>query len=200
MATDDTLGSGFPYVLAAARNGDGQAFERLYRLLATRVHAYLRVRGSRDPEGMVNEVFLKAFTGIDRFRGSEPQFKAWVFRIAHNQLVDEARSRERRIVEVVLDEATTLESVAGGDDVEAQAIATVALAERVAALDVLTAEQRDVILLRTVADLTVEDVATILGKQPGAVKALQRRALRTLARVAADRSPTPLRTPSGSGG
>lgn len=174
-------GSSFDAVLAAARSGERRAFERLYHGLSQRVHAFARARRAADPEGVVNEVFLKVFTGLNDFAGSEAQFNAWVFTIARNRLIDEVRRRDRRPIEVPGDRADR-ERLAGCDDVEHQVIGRLATESMLARLDGLTVEQRDVVLLRVVSDLTVEAVAEVLGKEPGAVKALQRRAFRNIVR------------------
>jgi len=170
----------FELILSAAQAGDGHAFAWLYESLNRRVRAYVSYRGAADPEGMVNDVFLRVFTRLTAFHGGETQFAAWVFTIARNMLIDEARQRDRRRVGVappVLDGAG--ESIG---DVEAEALARLGDDWVVEQLGRLTPDQRDVIVLRVVGDLTVENVAEVLGKGVGAVKAMQRRALRSLAR------------------
>lgn len=172
--------SSFNQALTAAQNGSAQAFEQLYRGLATRVFNFARTRRAYDPEGVVNEVFLRVFTKIDTFSGTEPQFNAWVFTIARNQLIDQARRSSRRPVERF--ESDPDDGHVASGDVEDEALVAIGTDELIAQLDVLTADQRDVVLLRIVADLTIDAIAETLGKQPGAVKALQRRAFRTLAK------------------
>jgi RNA polymerase sigma-70 factor (ECF subfamily) len=170
---------GFDEVLAAARNGSGPAFETLYRDLVRPVAAYLRTRGAQDVEDLTNEVFLQVFTGLRRFRGSEPQFRSWVFTIAHRRAVDDWRRRAREsVVEPVAE-------VDGSPVGSAEDVALTGLGEEqvLAVLGRLTDEQRDVLTLRVVADLTVEQVAEVLGKNTGAVKALQRRGLAAVRRV-----------------
>ncbi len=170
----------FERILSAAQAGDGDAFGRLYESLNRRVRTYVSYRGAADPEGMVNDVFLRVFTRLTDFHGGETQFAAWVFTITRNMLIDEARRRDRRPTGVA---PSDLEGAGeAGGDVEAEALARLGDEWVVEQLDRLTPDQRDVIVLRVVGDLTVEDVADILGKGAGAVKAMQRRALRTLAR------------------
>jgi RNA polymerase sigma factor (sigma-70 family) len=170
----------FEAVLLLAHGGDGPAFEQLFEALNRRVHAFVRVRGATDPEGMVNDVFLKVFTNLGGFEGNEVQFGAWVFTIARNKLIDEGRRGQRRVVETSMESAD--EPRAGSGDVEAEAIALLGDGWVAAQLDELTAEQREVVVLRIVADLTIEATAEVVGKRVGAVKALQRRAFRALAR------------------
>lgn len=175
-----TGGDDFGRVVASARTGDGQAFAQLYESMNRRVFAFVSYRGAIDPEGMVNDVFLKVFTKLDTFDGNEIQFMAWVFKIARNTLIDESRSRSRRVDETSLPDSHEFRHALG--DVETEACEQMSTDEVLQNLDVLTPEQRDILVMRVVSDLTIEAIAEILGKRVGAVKAMQRRALRSLAK------------------
>ncbi len=120
------------------------------------------------------------FTNLNGFAGNEIQFRAWVYKIARNTLIDEVRRSGRRINETPLEQAH--EIVIESGDVEVEAIDRLGDDWVLAQLDVLTPEQREVVILRVVSDLTIEAIAEILGKRVGAVKAMQRRAFRTLAK------------------
>ncbi len=172
------LGASFPSVLAAAQADAGWAYQRLFRSLTGPVASYLRGQGAEDPEGLTNEVFMRAFRQLRNFEGTEAGFRSWVFTIARNAVLDERRRRSRR---PVVDERATPkdEAVPGG---EATALTRLRTEEVRALLDELAPDQRDVLLLRVLADLTVDQVAAVLGKQPGAVKQLQRRATAALRR------------------
>lgn len=167
-------------VLARARRGEAAAFEQLYEQLAGPVAAYLRGRGAHDVEDLVSEVFLAAFTGLDRFRGDPADFRSWTFTIAHRRLVDSWRRAGRAPQLVPYDTGQDERATAS-----AEQDALVSLGEqRVRQLiGALSPDQQDVLLLRIVGDLTVEQVADAVGKRPGAVKALQRRALASLCRA-----------------
>ncbi len=168
-------------LLPRARAGDGAAWEALYRWLAPAVAGYLRVQGARDVDDLTSEVFLALVRSIDRFDGGPAQFRSFTFVIAHRRLQDERRSRFRRDVRVVdepVDERTPLAG-AGGDAADA-ALAALGSARVLGLVDRLVADQRDVVLLRIVGDLSVDQVAEALGKSPGAVKQLQRRAFENL--------------------
>ncbi|WP_024288131.1 RNA polymerase sigma factor [Cellulomonas sp. KRMCY2] len=164
----------FDRQLLRARAGSGDAFTALYRDLVRPVAAYLRSRGVREVEDVTSDVFLAVFTGLGRFEGGQDDFRAWVFTIAHRRAVDTWRRTGRQ---------PNLEPFDPEDDVRtspsAESHAMHALgAERVEALlAVLTIEQREVLVLRIIADLTVEQVAEVVGRRAGAVKALQRRGL-----------------------
>ena len=172
----------FEHVLGAARAGGEWAWERLYASLAPPVAGYLRANGAAEPDDLVGEVFLQAVRGLDRFDGGEHQFRAWVFTIAHRRLVDDLRRRARRPVSPA--EPEVLEAAAGvGGDVHEDAEAVLDEARVRAVIDDLPPDQRAVLLLRILGDLTIEEIARAMGKRPGAVKALQRRALRRVERA-----------------
>ncbi len=173
-----SFGPAFPSVLAAAQADAPWAYQRLFEWLGRPVAGYLRGQGCDDPDGLANDVFLRAFTNLAAFEGDEERFRSWVFTIAHNLLTDERRRRRRRptVADRPLADGVSPRST------ESEALSRLG-AERVdALLAALAPDQRDVLLLRIVADLTVEQVAQALGKAPGAVKQLQRRGLATLRR------------------
>ncbi len=179
------IGPSFPEVLAAAQANAGWAFERLYQSLAPAVAGYARAQGAQEPEVTTSEVFLAAFSRLGSFVGNEVQLRSLVFTIAHHRIVDERRFRARRPPPESLDVRRSDAGVAGpraattasAEDCAFEALGT----ERVQALlGRLPADQRDVLVLRVVGDLTVDQVAAALDKSPGAVKALQRRALAKL--------------------
>lgn len=168
-----------PDVLDAARAGAGWAFERLYTTLSPAVHGYLRAQGADDPDGAVSDVFLRVFRRIGDFDGDVARFRSWVFVIAHNLVLDERRYLGRRprevVVEVVPDTATS-------SDAAADALARVNDARLRALLDLLAPDQRDVLLLRFLVDLSLDETAQATGRSVTAVKALQRRGLDALRR------------------
>lgn len=163
-------------LVVAARSGGGWAFERLYALLAPAVAGYLRTQGADDPEDLTSEVFVRVFRGIGSFEGDGQAFRSWVFTIAHHRLVDDLRRRGRRVAARPLEPG---DDIVGGD-AEQEALDSLAVGRVAALLGGLTPDQRDVLALRVVADLSIEETAQILGKRPTAVKALQRRALAAL--------------------
>lgn len=171
------LGTNFPGILAAARTGAEWAWTGIYRDLSPSVLGYLRARGASEPEDLAAEVFLQVVRDLPRFDGTEQDFRAWVFVIAHNRLVDEGRRRARRPVELQAEvEAGTCES----DEVETQVLHAAASSRVRRIIEQLASDQRDVLLLRVLGDFTVEEVARVVGKSAGAVKALQRRGLATI--------------------
>ncbi|MBA3422808.1 MAG: sigma-70 family RNA polymerase sigma factor [Thermoleophilaceae bacterium] len=171
-------GEAFRAVLVAARSGSEWAWASLYRDLAPRVLAYLRARGAVEPEDVAGEVFLQAVRDIGRFEGDERAFRAWLLTIAHHRLLDASRHRARRPVDAVSDEVLHDRGPTG--DVEDDAFRELDMATVRGLVARLSPDQQSVLLLRIVGDLTVEEVARVVGKRRGAVKALQRRGLAAL--------------------
>jgi RNA polymerase sigma factor (sigma-70 family) len=171
----------FHTTLVAAQAGAAWAFEEIFQTYAPRVTGYVRARGEVEPDEVTNDVFLAVFRSLTRFQGDEPAFRGWLFTIARNRVVDEHRRRVRR-GETVPIEAAAAAEVPGGD-VETEAMTNLGSAWATDVLRQLAPDQRDVLLLRIVGDLTIDQIAHLLDKRPGAVKALQRRGLAAARRL-----------------
>jgi RNA polymerase sigma factor (sigma-70 family) len=171
--------TGLPFddILAAAQAGAAWAFERLYRDLSPSVTGYLRLHGAVEPDDLASETFIGVFTGLSGFCGDEDALRAWVFTIAHRRLIDDWRRRSRR--PQVSDDPGDLTELLGGD-VEDDALVGVGTDTVHRLCAELPDDQRSVLLLRVLADLTVEQVAEAMSRSVGSVKALQRRGLRAL--------------------
>lgn len=167
-------------VLEAARGGSEAAWGTLYRELAPSVLGYLRRSNAPEPEDILSEVFLQVARDLARFEGDERDFRAWVFTVAHHRLIDARRAAARRPADPVA-EPPEAEAAPASDAAE-EALSRIGLEEMHRALEALTADQRAVLLLRVLGELTVEEVAAALGKRQGAVKALQRRGLAAVRR------------------
>ncbi|HEX6196632.1 MAG TPA: sigma-70 family RNA polymerase sigma factor [Jiangellaceae bacterium] len=181
--TSTADGEAFASVLMAARANAPWAFERLFATYAPRVKAYVQTNGAVEPDEITNDVFLAAFQALAKFEGDEPGFRSWLFTIARRRVIDEHRKRSRRVVAVATEQPAEMDGAGG--DVEAEALENITSQWVVEVLNQLSADQRDVLLLRTVADCTIEQIAGILGKRPGAVKALQRRGLAAAKKILA---------------
>jgi RNA polymerase sigma-70 factor (ECF subfamily) len=171
----------FAAVLRAAGLGEERAVARLFREYQPGLVRYLRSRVPDVADDVASETWLAVASGLACFEGDADAFRAWLFTIARRRLIDQRRKAKRRPLEVVNGEAlagAASTSRSPEDEVEAN-VAGDEAARRIAAL--LPAEQADVILLRVVAGLSVEEVAGLLGKRPGTVRVLQHRGLRRLA-------------------
>lgn len=175
------IGPDFDSVLGAAQAGAAWALGRLYEVLSPAVLGYLRIQGAADPEDLSNEVFLGVFQRIGTFAGDEDRFRSWVFTIAHSRLIDDRRRASRR--PQVVQDARDIPVERPGGDAEQDALERLSSRRVQALCEELVADQRDVLLLRLMAGLTVEAIAESLGKSEGAVKALQRRGLANLRRI-----------------
>ncbi|MET0729286.1 MAG: RNA polymerase sigma factor [Acidimicrobiales bacterium] len=162
----------------AARAGSVPAFERIYHELAPSVASYLRWNGASDVESLTNEVMAQVHRNLDRFTGDAGAFRSWVFTIAHHRMVDDRRAAGRR---PIIADAEVTEGTTTGD-AEQDALASLSDVHMRRLIEGLSPDQRDVLLLRIVADLSLEDTAVTLRKQRGAVKSLQHRALASLRR------------------
>ena len=171
----------FEHVLGAAQENAGWALTRLYESLAPAVVGYMRSQGIREAEDLTSDVFVVVLSRTSSFSGTEEQFRKWVFTIAHHRMVDERRKNGRAPHVEPIDGVDLAGRVAGGgaDDEALSRLGTERVGRLLAAL---TPDQRDVLVLRVIAGMSVDDVACTLDKRPEAVKALQRRALAALRR------------------
>jgi len=168
-------------VRAAQR--DRAAFGALYRRYVDRVYGYCfyLLGDHHDAEDATERTFTAALAAIDAFRDEGATFRAWLFRIAHNQLANALRSRHRQ-------RAASLEVVAE-PRASADPAGLLSLAEEARglrrALDKLPVDRRQVVVLRFVDGLSAREIGAVLGRSEGAVRVLQHRALRQLAEMLA---------------
>jgi RNA polymerase sigma-70 factor, ECF subfamily len=181
-------------LLDRARDGDGQAFAQIYREVNPRLVRYLEVRAADRAEDVASETWLDVSRALHRFEGDEAGFRAWVFTIARNRLIDSVR-RDNRVPLRLVDDAAELERL-GAATVEALGDPVLATAEEqestrraVALIRTLPPDQAEVLMLRIVAGLEPAEIARLVGKSSGAVRVLAHRGLRRLARTLEVESP-----------
>ncbi|MFQ5968648.1 MAG: RNA polymerase sigma factor [Acidimicrobiia bacterium] len=174
------LGDEFSSVLLGAQAGAEWAWTRLYQDLSPQLLGYLRSRGGNEPEDLLGDLWLQVARNIAGFSGDERDFRAWIFTVAYHRLVDERRYRGRRpslpMAEVPVDAVTP-------EYAESHALESIAAEEIKHLLEQLTQQQRDVLTLRILAGMTIPEISKAMGKKVGAVKQLQRRAVRALVRL-----------------
>ena len=174
----------FGAVIGAARARQPWALEHLYSTLAPAIAGFFRLQRAAEPEDLTSEVFVGVLRNLPTFRGDEAHFRSWVFTIAYRRLADERRGVARHPHPRPLDEAPEPVDAA---DVEAD-VALLLATHRVRELcATLPPAQRDVLLLRLVGRMTVDEVAAVMERSRGAVKALQRRGLATVTAVVDER-------------
>lgn len=158
----------FDEAVAAARNGSPWALGSLYRQFQPGLLRLLAVIAPHEAEDLAADVWLEVAGALPRFSGDERVFRGWLYTTARHRVIDASRRQSRR------------HERRDDDDEAAEHVASASFAARV--VSVLSREQADVVLMRVVEGLDVDEVARALGKQPGAVRTLQHRALRRLAR------------------
>ncbi len=165
-------------LIKRAQNGDQAAFAQIYHRYAQPLYRYIYFRlGDADlAEDLRAEVFLRVFESLDRYEDRGWPLSAWLYRIARDRTVDVIRrSRLRQTV--------PLESWSGAcEGPDHEVVLRLDCEELRRHLGDLTDDQRQVIALRFLADLSIQEVAQRLGRSEGAVKALQYRGLQSLAR------------------
>ena len=176
------IGAAFGVVLARAQAGDEAAFARLFADVQPALLRYLRVI-TPEAEDVAGDTWLQVVTGLKGFRGQEEAFRAWLFTIARHRAADAGRSRARRpAVPLALSEADQGLGAQGlASDAADLALDRISARAVVALIATLPRDQAEVVMLRVVAGLDVADVASIVGKSPGAVRVTAHRALRRLA-------------------
>jgi RNA polymerase sigma-70 factor, ECF subfamily len=167
-------------VVKKAVQGDEAAFGELYDCYVDGIYRfiYLRVEDQQTAEDITSSVFLKAWEKLGGYKERGVPFRAWLFRIARNAVIDHYRTRK---------ETAPLEAVVNTYDTDARTVS-----ERVGSrleaekvievMQQLTDDQRNVLTLKLVHGLNTKEVAKALGKRQGAVRALQMRGLQALAK------------------
>jgi RNA polymerase sigma-70 factor (ECF subfamily) len=165
------------HLIARAQEGDEAAISQLYRRHAPGIYGYLasRVGDAALADDLTSEVFLRALEALPQFEDRGIPFRAWLYRIAHDRMVDHFRRQARRPT-TPLQEAR-LPAMAGIDQVVETRLKMAQLGE---AMERLTLEQHQVILLRFLAGFKLAEIAYVMDKSTAAVKMLQLRALTRL--------------------
>ena len=163
-----------------AQQRDPVALTQLYEENFDRIYRYivLKIGDRTEAEDMTQQVFLNALKSISSFKWKGMPFSAWLFRIAHNQVVDYLRKKSKHAT-VPLDESLA----AGGSDPRQVAERKVEIEQLALATKKLTRAQQEVISLRFAGELPVAEVARVMGKSEGAVKALQHSAIVALRKL-----------------
>lgn len=161
-----------------AVQGDQDAFARLYESHFDRIYRYvvLKIGNMAEAEDMAQQVFIKAYESMGSYRWQGIPFSAWLFRIAHNQMVDFVRKESKKHT-VPFDESLP---VLSNSDPEHDAEVKIEMEKVVLASRKLTRAQREVINLRFAGGLSIAEAAKTMRKSEGAIKALQHSAILAL--------------------
>ena len=168
-------------LIRRAQQHDQAALSRIYEEHFDKIYRYivLKIGDRTEAEDMTQQVFINAFKSISSYKSKGNPITSWLFRIAHNQVVDHLRKKSKRPT-VPIEEALAR---SGDDDPGLEAERRINIEQLVAATGSLTGLQREVISLRFAGELSVAEVARVMGKSEGAIKALQHSAIASLRRL-----------------
>ena len=167
-------------LISLSQQGDAEAFARLYACYVGRItrYVYFRVTDHELAEDITSRIFLKMLEKLDTYRVRQSPISSWLYRMAHNAIIDHYRTKKTFIS---LEEAHQAE-VRQEDGIEEKLDLQIKSQQLRAALQVLTEEQQRVLILKFVDGLSTREIARQLGKGQGAVRGLQMRALQRLAK------------------
>jgi RNA polymerase sigma-70 factor (ECF subfamily) len=168
------------HLVLQAQAGHSEAFGQLYDAYMERIYrfVYFRVEDQQTAEDITSQVFLKAWSNLDRFQFSRTPYLAWLYTIAHNAVIDHYRTRK---VTTALDDVQ-LSQPDHSEVVENEIDLTVEMQSVKSALQTLTDDQQKVLTLKFIEGMSNNEIARQLGKREGAIRALQMRGLQALAK------------------
>jgi RNA polymerase sigma-70 factor (ECF subfamily) len=163
-----------------AQAGNSEAFGQLYDAYMERIYrfVYFRVEDQQTAEDITSQVFLKAWSNLDRFSFNRTPYLAWLYTIAHNAVIDHYRTRK---VTAALDDVQ-LSQQDHAEVVENEIDLTNEMKTIKGALQMLTDDQQKVLTLKFIEGMSNTEIARHLGKREGAIRALQMRGLQALAK------------------
>ena len=181
-----------------AQKGDPAALAALYERFFDQIYRYVSFKsGSRDEaEDITEDVFVKMLESIHSFRWQGHPFSSWLFRIAHNLIVDYFRRAARKKTVPLEAAAATVGTTP--DDIDRVVETNLTMAEVRVAMQGLTSLQQEVISMRFAGGLSVSETASALGKNENAVKALQHVGLKKLRTMVAQQPLQPVATGRGA--
>jgi RNA polymerase sigma-70 factor (ECF subfamily) len=168
-----------------AQQGDGEAFGQLYDAYSDTVYRYIYSRVSNRPlaEDLTSETFLRALRRISTFTWQGRDFGAWLVTIARNLVADHFKSSRFRLEVTIADMVATEGAAESAESPEGVVLRSLTNAALLAAVKRLNPQQQECLVLRFLQGLSVAETAKIMGKNEGAIKTLQYRAVRTLAQL-----------------
>ncbi len=163
-----------------AQDGNSEAFGQLYDAYMERIYrfVYFRVEDQQTAEDITSQVFLKAWSNLDRFSFNRTPYLAWLYTIAHNAVIDHYRTRKvtTALDDVQLSQQDHAEAVENDIDLSSE------MKSIKEALEMLTDDQQKVLTLKFIEGMSNHEIARHLGKREGAIRALQMRGLQALAK------------------
>jgi len=167
------------WLVHKAKRGDKEAFGKLYRKYLGTIYRYIFFRVNQDrpqAEDLTEMVFFKSWEKLDKFNEHGPGFRAWIYTIAHNLVIDYYRESK---LQVELNEAIPDES----QNIEEKVFQDLENKNLMEAIKQLSEEQREVIIMKFIERLSNKEISRILNKNEVAIRALQYRALKNLKQI-----------------
>jgi len=167
-------------LISLSQQGDTEAFARLYACYVERItrYVYFRVTDHQLAEDITSRIFIKMLEKLKTYQVGQLPLIAWLYRMAHNAVIDHYRTKRTLISLEDVNQAEVRQE----DGIEEKLDLQVKSQQLRAALQVLTEQQQRVLILKFIDGLSTREIARRLGKQQGAVRGLQMRALQKLAR------------------
>ncbi len=158
-----------------AAGGDFEAFGDLYHIHIERIYRYVfyQVKDKSTAEDITEEIFVKAWKAISSCKGKEQTFSSWLYRIAHNHVIDNLRRLQKH-------QSIEIEKVVKIGDLETEIEGELERQELLRVIACLPQNQRQVIILKFIEGLDNREIGQVMGKSQGAIRILQMRALSTL--------------------
>jgi len=176
--TQETSQTEVTKLIERASGGDFEAFGELYGIYLDRIYRYVfyQLREKMVAEDLTEEIFLKAWRAIGSYKGKGQAFSSWLYRIAHNHVIDEFRSRRKQMVSLeaemeIATEVAEPQQEMGGKLAEQEMLRLISCLPR---------KQKQVIILKFVEGLDNREIGQITGKSQGAIRISQMRALTAL--------------------
>lgn len=175
----DRPGKDLSKLVEQARSGEAEAFGHLYDLFLDKIYRFifLKVSNKQEAEDLSQQVFMKAWEAIGRFEDEGVPFSSWLYKIARNLVIDFYRTRKASIsLEENIDSEVLWDEIDAGEEIVRNHEKEMILI----ALNDLTGDQKDVILLRYIEDLPYDEIAKITNKNQTALRILQYRGMKKL--------------------
>jgi len=176
--TQETSQTEVTKLIERASGGDFEAFGELYGIYLDRIYRYVfyQLREKMAAEDLTEEIFLKAWRAISSYKGKGQAFSSWLYRIAHNHVIDEFRSRRKQLVSLETEMEIATEVAEPQQEMERK----LAEQEMLRLISCLPQKQKQVIILKFVEGLDNREIGQITGKSQGAIRISQMRALTAL--------------------
>lgn len=174
-------------LVTLAQQGDGEAFGQIYDRYVSAVYGYLYARVGSQPvaEDLTSDTFLRALRRIDSFSWQGHDLRAWLFTIARNLVIDHVKSSRFRLE---VPTADLLDLDPGDDGIEDTVLGRLRAAALGDAIRQLGPDQQECLVLRFLQGLSIAETAAVMGRSQGAVKQLQLRSVRALAKILDEQS------------